>query len=233
MELVGAALGGDVEDSTRTPAVFGAVGVAVHFEFAHRVGAQEISRDAGRGLLRIRLDGNPVHVKNVGGLPRAGNDQHFAAAIGGTRIVIHDAGLKRNQLRQVAAVQRQFRNLGAIDRFAQRASHRIHHGRLSGDLHGRRHGADGQLEIDDCLESHGEYDPGAAGGLEAIQAGGDFILSHVQQGGLIVSSGIAPDGSGTPCFLIDYQQGDPGQDRAGGILHRSRNSSGCNLTVRR
>src|SRR5437667_8019290 len=107
MERIRSALRRDIEYASGPAAEFRAVGVGLDAEFAHRFGAQKLSRSACRSLLRVGLDRDAIDHENVGCRARAGNDKQLAASqVRISAVVFDDAGLQCNELGKVAPIER-------------------------------------------------------------------------------------------------------------------------------
>ena len=168
-------------------AVFGAVGVGDHVEFAHPVHAQQLAAGASRGIVDHRSAGkfHPVQQEEILLRAAARDGEHVAhRRTGGAHAsrtlggVVDDAGVEGDQLVVAAAVQRQISDLAFIHQPGDLLRGLVH--RRSGGLH-RDHLLQfphRQREIHHRGLADHQVDPGFHLRGEARFFGGDLVMAN-------------------------------------------------------
>ena len=197
--LVTAGLGDDYHLRARVLAEFGAIGIALHIKFAHRINAKEHPARSPR--LHVVLRGPRVFhsIKQKQILLRTiSGDREVVGARGigdacaarFLRREIDDARIKRKQQIEAAPVERKFL-YGVLPNQATNIDRRgIYDRCVASDRDLRFHGAHLQAEIDTRFLIYDQLDAGADTILKARLGNGDFVFTHRERQNKIAANAV-------------------------------------------
>ena len=142
VELVGSGFHVDHDRPAQAPAEFGWQHVGEHLEFGNGVGIRQHRRLIVVGSVIVDAVQQEVIV-----LDTVAVDRHQRVLVGGVGSLRHiSASRERNELDEVAAVQRQIHHLLGFEHLAERGGFRLQEGRFAHHFDGLLHIADFQSE---------------------------------------------------------------------------------------